>query len=212
MAAELRRWRDMVAGLGDAELVLGTGCRGWQIAHLLVHVRFDAEALLAGLYCPTDDPVDRDFASYWAEFPANPAPTFAQLRTGWAMTAAYASGDSLRAHFLDVVTPAAAAATGAAGGRLRFQGHVLDTDDFLVMWAVELAIHHLDLLPELPGRDGPEPRAVEMAVATLDGLTGGRLGGWDDLTYLRKGTGRAALDDVERDGLGDASASYPAFG
>ncbi len=59
------------------------------------------------------------------------------------------------------------------------------------MWAVELAIHHLDLLVGLAEQPAPRPRALELGARTLDGLLGAaRRACWDRSTYLRKGTGR----------------------
>jgi hypothetical protein len=40
------------------------------VADLLVHLRLDAEALLYGLAVPCDDAIDRDFISYWKDWPS----------------------------------------------------------------------------------------------------------------------------------------------
>jgi len=51
-------------------------------------------------------------------------------------------------------------------GPVAFQGHVLTSGDFLTTWAVELAVHHLDL-----GRDlditPPTPESLAVAHALL---------------------------------------------
>jgi hypothetical protein len=41
---------------------------------------------------------------------------------------------------------------------------------------------------------------------------GGRPPWWDDVTYLRKGTGRRPLDERDLAFLADRAAGYPAFG
>ena len=52
LAEELDDLRNIVAGLSDAELVHASGCQGWRVADLLVHLRFSAEDLLYVLAAP----------------------------------------------------------------------------------------------------------------------------------------------------------------
>jgi len=210
---ELDRLRQIVAGVSDAEIGRATGCEGWRVADLLVHLRLGTEELLRGWAMPSDDPADRDYVTYWQDWPAHGPPSFADLRWIWANSASYATAASLRRHFDDVLAAGAAVSRQAPGGRLRFQGHVLAADDLLAMFAVEFAIHHLDLLVALPDRPGPVPAALDLAANTLDGLLGGQHpASWDEPTYLRKGTGRAPLDAADLAELGAAASRYPAFG
>jgi uncharacterized protein (TIGR03083 family) len=205
---------DVVAELTDADLVRGTDCAGWLVAHLLVHVRLGAAEYAAGFTDQTDLPPDRDFASYWRDFPYSPEPvTYPQVRWLWGITAAYAAGDGLREHFADTAATAAAASRNAQPGRYHFQGHVMEAEDLIAIWTTEFALHHLDLISGLPGRPGPLPEAVQVAAQTLDVLvSGGRPPWWDDVTYLRKGTGRRRLDERDLAFLADRAAGYPAFG
>jgi Mycothiol maleylpyruvate isomerase N-terminal domain len=53
LCAEIDLLRQVVAGLGDAELIAATGCAGWRAADLVVHLRLGAEAVLVGLASPT---------------------------------------------------------------------------------------------------------------------------------------------------------------
>ena len=83
------------------------------------------------------------------------------------------------------------------------------------MWTVELVVHQLDLTAYLPGPPpGPLPEALSLTARTLDGLAGAaeRPGGWDDATYVLKGTGRVPLDAADREFLGDRAAAFPALG
>jgi len=130
------------------------------------------------------------------------------------MAAWYTTAEGLRRHFDDVVDMAASASRAARDGRVRLHGHVQSTEDFLAMWAVEFCLHHLDLLVGVPDRPGPRPGAVELALSTVDGLLGElqRPASWDELTYLRKATGRKPLDDADRDHLGASVSRYPVFG
>ncbi len=213
LADELDRLRQIVAGVSDAEIVRATSCEGWSVADLLVHLRLDGEELLRGLTVPCDDPVDRDYVSYWKDWPASGPATFADVRWIWATAASYATTDSLRSHFDEVMTAAAAVSRVAPGGRVRFQNHVLSIDDLLTMFSVEFAVHHLDLLVAVPDRPGPEPGALALAASTLDGLLGPRHPtSWDQLTYVRKATGRQRLDAADIAELGADSSRYPAFG
>lgn len=203
----------MVGSLSDAELIRPTGCEGWRVADLVVHLRMGAEALLAGLVCPSEKPSDRDLVSYWRDWPVADRPGFSDVRTTWAMAAAYGHGESLIAHFADVVTAAARAAREAPSGRFAFQGHVLEAEDLLGTWVVEFTLHHLDLLVGLPDRPEPSSGALEFTAWTLDQFIGApRPGWWDIPTYVRKATGRLPLSDTDRSRLGATEERYPAFG
>ncbi len=214
LAEELDDLRSIVAGLSDAELVRATGCQGWRVADLLVHLRLGAEDLLHGLAVPCGGPADRDYISCWEEWPARGEATFSDVRLTWAMTAWYTTAEGLRRHFDDVVGMTATASRAARPGHVRLHGHVQTSEDFLTMWAVEFCVHHLDLLVGVPDRPGPRPGAFELALSTIDGLLGElqRPASWDELTYLRKATGREPLDDADRDHLGKDVAKYPVFG
>ena len=76
-----------------------------------------------------------------------------------------------------------------APGRVRFQGHVLDTGDFLATWATELAVHHLDLDLEaaLPG---PDPDALQLARKTAEALAGGPIDAATDVEATLRGWDR----------------------
>jgi hypothetical protein len=83
------------------------------------------------------------------------------------------------------------------------------------MWTVEWVIHQLDLTGHLPGdRLRPTDAALALAVRTIDELAGGpaRPPVWDPATYVLKGAGRLALDDAEREFLGERAARFPALG
>lgn len=216
-AAQVKVLAETVAGLSDADLVAGSGCAGWLVAHLLVHVRLGLEELIGSFAEPTDpdEPVDRDYVSYWQDFPAATEPvTFGTVRWHWANASAYSVASEFQRHFADTARAAASASQRAPAGRFRFQQHVMAAEDILAMWAVELVLHHLDLIARLPGeRPGPPPEALALTARTLDGMLGGeRPPSWNDITYALKGTGRVPLDAPEREFLGSRARRYPAFG
>jgi len=217
-ARQVERLADVAAGVSDTDLAAPTLCAGWLAAHLLVHMRLGlvehatsfAEPAAAG------DVVDRDYVSYWRDFPPGNRPaTYSAVRYYWANASAYSSADSVRGHFADTARPAAGMSRQAPPGNFRLQGHVMAAEDILAMWTVEWVIHHLDLTAHLPGgRLMPTADSLAVAVRTIDELTGSpvRPPAWDEATYVLKGAGRLPLDDAERKLLGDRAGAFPALG
>jgi uncharacterized protein (TIGR03083 family) len=217
-AGQVERLADVVAGLSDEDLVAPTLCTGWLAAHLLMHVRLGLTEHAASFAEPAgpDDVIDRDYVSYWRDWPPGNRPAaFASARFHWANASAYASAEALREHFADTARAAAGMSRQAPAGTFRLQGHVLAAEDILAMWTVEWVIHQLDLTAHLPG-DHLEPtqESLALAVRTLDELTGGpaRPPAWTEAAYVLKATGRFGLDDTEAALLGDRAAAFPAFG
>jgi hypothetical protein len=105
-----------------------------------------------------------------------------------------------------------------AAGRLdpddvvRSQGAAMTVADDLSSMVVEAAIHHLDLVLRLD-RPGPAPGPLGEARRVLEGLYGGPFpAGWDDVTAVRRGTGREPLTAEDRAELGPRAAAFPLFG
>ena len=217
-ARQVERLADVTAGLSDADLVAPTLCAGWLAAHLLVHVRLGLaeHALSFAEPAGPQDVADRDFVSYWRDYPPSAElATYGQVRFHWATGSAYATADSLREHLADTARQAAGMSRQAPAGNFRFQQHVLAAEDILAMWTAEWVIHQLDLTAYLPGdRLGPADEALALTVRTLDELTGGatRPADWDAAAYILKGTGRLPLGPAEREFLGARAAEFPAFG
>jgi Mycothiol maleylpyruvate isomerase N-terminal domain len=217
-AEQVERLADVVAALSDADLVAPTLCAGWLAAHLLAHVRFGLAEHATSFAEPAGpgDVPDRDYVSYWRDWPPGNRPaTYDGVRFQWASGSVYATADGLREHFADTARQAAGMSRQAPARAFRLQGHVMDTADILAMWTVEWVIHQLDLTAYLPGdRLGPTDAALALTVRTIDELTGGpvRPPVWDPATYVLKGTGRLALDDAEREFLGERAARFPGLG
>ena len=213
LLAEIERLRQLVEGLSDQQLVLSTRCTGWRVADLVVHLRMSCEAVLMSLSNQTTAEPDRDFVSYWRDWPAQDGPGFGDVRLTWASSAAYSGSSGLKRHFHDTAQAAIGAVRASPDGCVIFQGHTMQVTDILGMWTTEFAVHHLDLLAEVHDRPGPPDEALEVAAATLDGLLDAPRPAWWDLsTYILKATGRAALLPEETERLGTAAVSYPAFG
>jgi uncharacterized protein (TIGR03083 family) len=217
-AEQVERLADVVAALSDTDLTAPTLCSGWLAAHLLAHVRLGLAEHATSFAEPAGagDAVDRDYVSYWREWPPGNRPaSYDAVRFYWAIGSAYTTADSLRRHFADTARQAAGMSRQVPAGLFQLQGHVMDGEDILAMWTVEWVIHQLDLTVYLPGeRPGPTEAALALAVRTIDELTGGpvRVPAWDLATYVLKGAGRLGLDDDEREFLGERAGRFPALG
>jgi hypothetical protein len=90
---------------------------------------------------------------------------------------------------------------------------VLRATDFMATLAVEAAVHYLDMTVGLPDARPCDPLALDLVKRVLDELVAEPPAlGWDDETYVLKGTGRLALTEAERSSLGPAADRFPLFG
>ena len=194
-----------VEGLEDEAFVAASRCRGWTVGDVLVHVHLGLQECLLGLLDPTDAPPDTDAASYWrADLPTNDAAAdaLAGVRFVRLLGAAYRRPSGVVGHLRPTAHGLVRAVRSAPGGALAFQGRVLRTGDFLATWAVEVAVHHLDLTRELE-LPAPAPGALALARQTVEALAGGPLpAAWDDRYAVLLGTGRRSLTDEDRAQVG----------
>jgi hypothetical protein len=213
LQATYRALSTLVTDLRPEEAWQPTGCTGWAVLDLTLHLVDDARRGLVALATPAAPPATSDAVAYWRAW----QPTAAQdADVAWRtrVRASVAGGPAeLSGVYAELV-----AAVGVAAGRSRpddlvgTQGHVLRTDDLLSTLAVEAAVHHLDLVACLD-RPGPAPEALAEVRRVLEGLFGGPLpAGWDDATAARRGTGREPLDDADRAVLGSSAERLPLFG
>jgi hypothetical protein len=111
--------------------------------------------------------------------------------------AAYRRPSGAVKHLLPTLDGIRSATSLLRPGAVSFQGHVLTTGDFLATWAVELAVHHLDLLTPA----APAPSALRLARLTVEALAGSPFLEPDEEVVLR-GTGRTPSDDLRLPVLG----------
>lgn len=214
LAAAYDRLTEVVTGLDGAALMRPTRCTGWAVVDLLFHVVCDAQRALVALASPADGPADVDHVTYWAPFqPAGtePSPHALSVRRS---ASAFAQLTEVVRLWTDTA-PAAVRAAAAAdpSGFVQTQGHVLAVPDFLTTLATEAAIHHLDLIVDLPDAPPPPHDAVALAASTLDGiLAAPRPAHWDVQTYLLKATGRVPLDNRDQQELGSTADRFPLLG
>ena len=191
----------VVTAVSDEDWARPTRCAGWSVGDLVFHVLADARRALVALATPATGPADRSFVTYWRDYPSGPRD---ERQTAATRAAARALGRPALRELWTTTAPAAVRAAAAAppDGHVATQGHVLAVPDFLLTLATEAAVHHLDLGIGIPG-----PAALAAAVATVDGLAGGRRDtGRDEVSYLLKATGRLDLTAAER------AAGLPVFG
>jgi hypothetical protein len=213
LTATYRSLSEQVTGLRPEEAWQPTGCAGWAVLDLSLHLVDDARRGLVALATPADGPATSDAVAYWRAW----QPTAAQDEdVAWRtrVRASVAGGlAELSAVYAELVAAVTVLAERIAPDDLvGTQGHVLRADDLLSTLAVEAAVHHLDLVAHLD-RPGPAPEALAEVRRVLEGLLGGPLpAGWDDATAARRGTGRAPLDDADRTALGLSAERFPLFG
>ncbi|BCJ65511.1 maleylpyruvate isomerase N-terminal domain-containing protein [Polymorphospora rubra] len=209
---------DVVGGIDDVDLLRPTRCRGLLVADLLVHLLADARRALLAFANPVAGPPDTDAVSYWRRYTV----TRTSEDLVWDVwrhrraAAAFERPDDI----VDAWAETSAAAVGAARAApydafVATQGRVLAVPDFVATLVTEAAVHHLDLIVELPEAPSPAPVVYGPAVTTLDGLLGDdavRPVRWGPAEYLLKATGRVALDERDRTELGPAAIWFPLLG
>jgi len=183
----------------ELELLGGSRCYGWSRMDVLVHVLAGWQEMLGGLVsvvgCDVAPTVDA--ASYWTAFAAEygGSDEVAQLMGQRRRTAAFLRPSSLLAQLHDVGAALRAGVLACDDAPRRWQGHVFTAGDFLAVWAVEHAVHHLDLLSSPPVSGGP----LALGRRTVEALIEAELPEeWSDTDAVLIGTGRAPLpDDVQ---------------
>lgn len=212
---QLNTLLDVCAGLDDDQLLAASRCRGWTVGDVLVHVHLGLQEMLLGIVSTTDAVPDTDAAGYWRlDVPSNDvdADEVAAVRFVRLVGAAYRRPVGLLGHLRPTAGGVATAAAALAPGALRFQGHVLSTGDFLATWAVELAVHHLDLGRELE-LPPPAPSATRLARTTVESLAGGSLpGAWPDQEAVLLGAGRLRMTDRQIRQAGPIAGRLPVLG
>ncbi|RZU15593.1 uncharacterized protein (TIGR03083 family) [Kribbella rubisoli] len=209
------RLTETVQRLTDADFQRETRCPGMPVGPLLVHLLYDAQRALIAFASPAVVEPDRDFVSYWKDFPPHPDGDTSFVQS---IAASYRKPGLLVQHWREVSEAAVrASALGLAtkGRRIETQGHVLRSVDFVATLVLEATVHHLDLTVGLPDAPEPDPQGLQVTARTLDGLFGPDAWdviGWDTTTYVLKATGRLPLDDDDLEMLGPHASRLPLLG
>jgi uncharacterized protein (TIGR03083 family) len=211
------RLTETVQGLSDADFQRETRCPGMPVGPLLVHVLYDAQRALIAFASPATVEPDRDFVTYWQDFPPQPD---GEMDTSFVrgVAASYRKPGLLVQHWREVSEAAVRAASlglVTKGHRIETQGHVLCAADFVATLVLEATVHHLDLIVGLSNAPEPDPEGLQVTARTLDGLFGPEAWdviGWDTTTYILKATGRLPLDEDDLDMLGSQATRLPLLG
>ncbi|SNY56362.1 maleylpyruvate isomerase N-terminal domain-containing protein [Paractinoplanes atraurantiacus] len=182
------------AGLSDEALLAPSRCTGWTVSEALVHVHQGLQEMLLGCVSHTDAPPDTDAASYWRDFTPTGTPDIAGIQFVRRVAAAYERPSAVLKHLTPTIDGVRAAVLTFTPSAVRFQGHVLPWGDFLATWAVELAVHHLDITTS-----PPHTPALLLARRTVETLAGAPLPPtWPDETVVLLGTGRVSPTPAQR--------------
>ena len=172
---ELEAFLRVAGDLDERQLLAASRSQGWNVVDVIVHVHLGLQEMLLGIVTPTDAEPDTDAARYWqSAVPSTDtgADELDTVRFVQRLGAAYRRPTGAVGHLRPTVRGIQTATRALVPGAVRFQGHVLATGDFLATWAVELAVHHLDLGRELD-LEPPARPALRLARATVEALAGG---------------------------------------
>lgn len=210
--AELALLLGIASDLSDHDLLAVSRCRGWTVADVLTHVHLGLQEMLLGIVSPTESRPTVDAATYWAQAPASnddAASDTDHVRYVRLVTSAYQKPTGGIHHLAATGSAVMRAATRSPATNLDFQGHVIATGDFYATWAVELAVHHLDLGLELV-TESPVAAAIRLARQTVEELAGGAFPpSISETDVILIGTGRVTAPPRD-DRFADLS--IPAFG
>lgn len=173
---------------------------------MVTHVLAGWQEMLQGMVAAVDEPPTVDAASYWRAFQADYADQdpvlvlISQRRRSLAFSRPKAARDQLS----DVASALLRGIDLLSDKNRSWQGHVFSAGDYLAVWAVENAVHQLDLLSGVPVADS----ALALTRRTIEALVEEKLpADWKDEQAVLIGTGRLPVPD--QDGLRE---QLPALG
>ncbi len=193
-AACLASVEELVAaaeGFDELALLGASRCHGWSRMDVVVHLAAGWQEMLAGLATPVDAAPTVDAATYWPAFAAayGGGDPVAELVRQRRRSAAHDRPAAAVAEMAQVGRVLARAVTALEDRPRAWQEWVFTAGDFLAIWAVEHAVHHLDLLT-----DRPVPAdALGFTRATVEALAGRLPAIWSDERAALVGAGRTPV-------------------
>ena len=212
LRAECERVSDVVLDLPVDAYSRQTRCSAWDVKELVAHMYRDVLRVFTGLSEPGPEAADTDSVTYWRAYaPVGDAKDIADRAK--EIAAQHETGHAMAEAWDDLWRRSVALAETADRNRVvRTWGPMLTLDDLLRTRVLEITVHGTDLAAAL----GRPPWATEdglgitnaILLALLDSELPEGLD-WDEVTLAEKGTGRSALNDTERDTLGDLADRFP---
>jgi Mycothiol maleylpyruvate isomerase N-terminal domain len=175
----------------EYDVLAAARVHGWSRLDVVVHVRAGLEEMVGVCAAQVDGAPDHDAASYWASFAADDDDRVPHILWMRRTAAAYNRPSGALRHLADVVATARLALGRLPDHPVLFQGKTMTSGDFLATWAVELAVHQLDL-GEAGGH--PTPAALSLVRRTVEALADVDLPEtWTDEEAALIGLGRVPL-------------------
>lgn len=215
---EAGRLAQAVTGLSEADWRRPTGCVPWRVRDLLGHVRV-VIAWLPGMLA-AESPVRAEVSA--AEY-YRPDERFAEgtnaarILVAQQHAAAQGGGEALAADFAETWRRVHALCLAEPDGRIvrTRHGDAMLLSEFLLTRVVELAVHGLDLAAALdrePWLTSEAGDAVEGLLLDGAGAATVRRLGWDQVTFLRKATGREPISEAEAQAVRRAGIRWLTLG
>jgi uncharacterized protein (TIGR03083 family) len=200
----------VVAGLGDDDAWVPTGCTGWTVRDLVWHLQSDAVRGLLAAHTPAQRTADCDYVAYWRSWGSDPDADERNRRLT-RVEAGLHEFAALRGRHLEAAAAAVRAVAALPHDEVvATQGHAIFAADLASTLAVEATLHHVDLVAHLgDAAVGPTARGMTEVRRVVEQLLGVDLPTWSDERVALVGTGRAAPTDDERAVL--TGVRLPAF-
>ena len=212
LATECRLIERVVLRLAEDDFALPTRCPPWDVKVLLAHMWRDVDRIEVSLLTPSPTAADTDAVGYWRAYdPVADAPEISARSL--EIAGEFATGTELARSFAAHWPECVEMATDEHPGRLvQTWGPAMLLEEYMKTRVLEIVVHGLDLARALAREPWSTGAGRAMVRKVLIGLLGAeppaRLG-WDDLTFIEKGTGRLRLTDDDRASLGQRTALFP---
>lgn len=183
----------VVEGFPEEAFFAPSRCYGWDRLDVVTHLVAGWHELIGGLAWRVDGPATADAASFWPAFTEGEAGTDPVARLMWMRrrSAEYARPADAVRDLKEVGEIVVGALPAELEGFRRWCGQVTTVGDLLTCWAVENAVHHLDLRVETP----PSVAATRLARLTVEELNEGVVpAAWTDEQVALVGSGRIPGD------------------
>ncbi len=214
LANEAARLSEVMSTLPEPAFDWSTGCPPWNVQELFAHVHMGVARISTALTQPTGPGPLIDAARYYRrDHRFSPETDAERIASAQCAAASWAGGRALAAAFDRDWRHALQLVAAEAPGRTvsTRHGDLMPLHEFLITRVVELAVHGLDLALALRR---PPWLTDDAAAVVTELLTGGvRAGpaGWDQLTLVRKATGREPASEAEIEQLRRAGVRWLAF-